>query len=46
MNSIDLEDDLEDLRAADRAERASLWAYLAHPDPADPDYPEPEGEDE
>jgi hypothetical protein len=40
------DDDLDDMRAEAAAERAHLWAYLAHPNPADPDYPETESEDE
>jgi hypothetical protein len=43
------DDDLDDLRAESAAERAYMRAYLAHPNPADPDYPEPletEGDDE
>jgi hypothetical protein len=43
------DDDLDDLRAEAAAERAYMRAYLAHPNPADPDYPEPletEGDDE
>ena len=39
------EDDTEDLQAERRAQRAKMWALLAHPDVRDPDYPEDEGED-
>jgi len=41
------DDVLDDLRAEAAAERAYMRAYLVHPNPADPDYPEPiESEDE
>lgn len=41
------DDDLDDLRAEACAEKAYMRAYLAHTDPADPDYPEHiESEDE
>lgn len=39
--TVTLEDDLDDLRAESKAQRNHTWAYLAHPDPADPDHPEP-----
>jgi hypothetical protein len=42
-----LEEDLDELRAQDRANRAYLRQLMAHPNPSDPDHPEPiEGDEE
>lgn len=38
-------DDIQELRAEDRARRARERTLLAHPDPRDPDYPGDEEED-
>ena len=43
----DAADTIAELRAVARFERRRMLAYLAHPDPRDPDYPhEYEQEDE
>ena len=47
MNDCDAYDDTAEERYNERARAAYHRAYMAHPDPRDPDHPEPlEGDDE
>jgi hypothetical protein len=53
MSRLNFDDELdaerEELRAQDRADRAYNRALIAHPHPADPDFPgprDPDGSDE